>query len=535
MSPPATSSENPTTTSSATPPPSIEAAPPAGAVRLHLALISHTNVGKTTLARTLLGMDVGEVRDAAHVTETADAHVMIATDAGDELRLWDTPGFGDSVRLAQRLDSSENPVGWFLREVWDRYRDRPFWLSQLALRAARDNADVVLYLVNASEDPHDVGYVEPEMRILQWLGKPVIVLLNQTGPPKPAAREHDDVLRWRARLTAFSVVRDVLPLDAFARCWVHERVLLDAVGKALPETLQTGYARLVATWQSRNRARFDAAVGVLSHYLFVAAQDMEPVDEGDASLINKVLTKVGVTRDRSAAAQEVAMKTLAARLDAATAEATQKLIALHGLEGSAVAKVNQRLRENFALQTPADPREAGFWGAIASGAATGLSADLLSGGLTVGGGMLIGGVVGAITAAGAALGLNKYKGLDQPMVRFSDPFLHALTVAAILRYLAVAHYGRGRGDWIEGEAPAFWQSEVEVAVAEQGERFEAIWQALRERGAARRAREAGIDAPLPGATAERDAKALHTLFARTAWNTLARLYPHNVAAEFPQA
>jgi hypothetical protein len=29
-----------------------------------LSLISHTNAGKTTLARTLLGRDVGEVRDA---------------------------------------------------------------------------------------------------------------------------------------------------------------------------------------------------------------------------------------------------------------------------------------------------------------------------------------------------------------------------------------------------------------------------------------------------------------------------------------
>ena len=46
---------------------------------LHLSLVSHTNVGKTTLARTLLGRDVGEVRDAPHVTEFADAHEMLRT------------------------------------------------------------------------------------------------------------------------------------------------------------------------------------------------------------------------------------------------------------------------------------------------------------------------------------------------------------------------------------------------------------------------------------------------------------------------
>ncbi len=74
-----------------------------------LSLVSHTNAGKTTLARTLLGRDIGEVRDAPHVTEFADAHVLVETDAGDRLLLWDTPGFGDSVRLVQRLRQSEQP------------------------------------------------------------------------------------------------------------------------------------------------------------------------------------------------------------------------------------------------------------------------------------------------------------------------------------------------------------------------------------------------------------------------------------------
>ena len=65
-----------------------------------LSLASHTNSGKTTLARTLLGRDVGEVRDAPHVTEFADQHVLQRSPEGDELILWDTPGFGDSARLA---------------------------------------------------------------------------------------------------------------------------------------------------------------------------------------------------------------------------------------------------------------------------------------------------------------------------------------------------------------------------------------------------------------------------------------------------
>ncbi len=45
---------------------------PGGAGTVALSLISHTNAGKTTLARTLLDQDVGEVRDAPHVTAGSD-------------------------------------------------------------------------------------------------------------------------------------------------------------------------------------------------------------------------------------------------------------------------------------------------------------------------------------------------------------------------------------------------------------------------------------------------------------------------------
>ena len=66
----------------------------------------------------------------------SESHPLLASADGDALLLWDTPGFGDSVRLARRLAHADNPIGWLLREVVDRYRDRPFWLSQQALRTA---------------------------------------------------------------------------------------------------------------------------------------------------------------------------------------------------------------------------------------------------------------------------------------------------------------------------------------------------------------------------------------------------------------
>ncbi|MCL4700185.1 MAG: GTPase domain-containing protein, partial [Burkholderiaceae bacterium] len=127
-----------------------------------LTLVSHTNAGKTTLARTLLGRDIGEVRDAPHVTEFAEEHVLVETADGHRLTLWDTPGFGDSVRLARRMRQSTSPLGWLLSQVWDRWSDRAFWMSQQALKHVKDGADVLLYLVNASEP--EAGYLASEMQ-----------------------------------------------------------------------------------------------------------------------------------------------------------------------------------------------------------------------------------------------------------------------------------------------------------------------------------------------------------------------------------
>ena len=89
----------------------------------------------------------------------------------------------------------------------------------------------MLYLVNASEAPEDAGYLAPEMAVLEWIGKPVIVLLNQTGRPRPRDEEEAEESRWRNALGRRPLVRAVVSLDAFARCWVQEIALLRVVGQ----------------------------------------------------------------------------------------------------------------------------------------------------------------------------------------------------------------------------------------------------------------------------------------------------------------
>jgi GTPase SAR1 family protein len=444
---------------------------PATGETVNLSLVSHTNAGKTTLVRTLLGRDVGEVRDAAHVTDEASAYVMLQH-AGDTLMLWDTPGFGDTARLLRRLKLSSNPLGWLFTQVWDRYRERPLWSSQQAVRNARDHADVVLYLVNASEDPADAGYMPLELEILEWIGKPVVLLLNQMGPPREDATQEEE--RWSTHLRDYAVVKGALTLDAFARCWVQESTLLRTVASLLPEAKQAASIRLSDSWETKNLDRFHGCMTVLADELGAVAADRETF--GAKNWRDKVVGPLRELQKTESPEGRRAMQALAKRLDARVRASTEKLIEAHGLSGRAVSEVLSRAQGDYATTAPVETGVAAVFGGLVSGAAGGLAADVAAGGLTLGGGMLVGGVLGALAAGGAARGYNYVKGDKAPSVRWSKVVFQSLVANALLRYLAVAHYGRGRGDYEEGEHPAFWRAAVQEHTERRAADISAIWE-----------------------------------------------------------
>jgi len=481
--------------------------------RVALALVSHTNVGKTTLARTLTGRDVGSVRDAPHVTETAERFTLVETSDGDSLELWDTPGFGDSVRLARRLAQRSNPLGWFLSEVWDRFRDRAFWSTQQAVRATLEHADVVLYLVSAAEGPQSSGYVESELKVLELIGKPVLGLLNQTGQPKPAREEAAQIELWQRQLGAHAAVRAVLPLDAFARCWVQEIALLEEVRRALPAAKQASFSRLAAAWREQREATFAESMQVLAQRLARAATDRQPVEgDGLRGRLRELGAALGLPGNGEATPKQAAMAALAARLDADIRASTDRLIALHGLGGHARDEILHRLAEHYAVSERLSEGKAALLGGAITGALAGLKADLATGGLTLGGGLLVGGVLGALGAAGLARGYNVIRGTERTEIGWTDEVLDGLATSALLAYLAVAHFGRGRGDWAESEHPAHWQEAVRGVMHEHRDAFASLW-----------ARRAGMR------SAEQLAAAFEAELTKAARAVLAGLYPQTAA------
>lgn len=478
-------------------------------VTVNLSLMSHTNVGKTTLARTLLREDIGEVGDRPHVTEIAESHVLIETPEGDKLVLWDTPGFGDSARLLKRLKQTGNPLGWFLGQLWDRLTDRPFWCSQLAMRNARDASDVVLYVVNAGEHPDSAGYVDAELQILGWIGKPIVLLLNQLGPPREAAPVQADVAQWQAHVSTFPLVRTVLPFDAFARCWVQEGTLLAHVQRVLPQPLQPGFERIREAWRQRNLKVFRESMQVIANQLAAVAVDVEIVAERNVQEKARAwLGSVATGVERPDAELARAQSSLASRLDEQIRSATEQLVRLHGLKGGAAREVLQQMGHEFAVERPADADKAGVLGGLLSGALGGLAADLAVGGLSFGAGALIGGVLGLFGGRSLAKAYNVARGAEKGSVRWSREFLWERVIAALVRYLAVAHFGRGRGEFVAGAIPSHWQSVVTQALQPHRELIEAAWTAARN-----------------GASREQVAEALLPVLTRSAQDVLARLYP----------
>ncbi|QXZ08827.1 DUF3482 domain-containing protein [Comamonas sp. Y33R10-2] len=457
-------------------------------------LLSHTNIGKTTLTRTLMADDVGEIADAAHVTSQSKRYLLQQTQQSDELWLWDTPGFGDSVRLYERLRQQGNPLGWFLSNVWDRWRDKPFYLSQRALLAARDHADVMLYLVNAAEDPADAGYWSAEMNILAWLNKPVIVLLNQVGSDTTQAQTQQDLQRWKQATQSFqSVVRDVLVLDAFTRSWWHERKMMQSIAPLLPQAKQPAYQRLLDQRMQQQKQRELASLEVMTAQLLTVAglhEKLEP-EQGkmlarawhSLSQITKLSSKLGkpvADDDGLSPSAKAAVQRLMQALRQADVQATQRLLEIHQLDGQAASQIQEQLSQQLQINTPVDAQAASLWGALTAGAATGLGADLMAGGFTLGAGALLGALVGAMTFGGAAWGANKIFDQEKQSFQLSIDYLSAMVSQVMLKYLLISHFGRGRGRYTSPAAPQQWSDLTQAVVQSQAPQWIAIWALARD-------------------------------------------------------
>ncbi|HWP13125.1 MAG TPA: DUF3482 domain-containing protein [Ramlibacter sp.] len=406
--------------------------------RVQLCLLTHRAEDRKSLLR-VLAQDAEGVR------------TLISSAHGDVLRLLDLSGRQAPAVTAVTGQARPAWLDRLLAVVFRRGDGQGNGPVDSSLVEARDEGDVVLHVAGQSGD------LDTAARLLQWLGKPVLVLANRTDGMQ--ADQPGLVARCEAAAREDPLAAQVLSFDVFARCWVQERALLDAVGRCLPAPKLAGFTRIAAAWDERNRARFGRSMAAVAEHLLYAARQVQEVPSAALS-VKSLLSPA--ERQAQAQARQEAMDAVVGRLEASAAEMFARLRTLHGIDDAAGGALQHRLEEKFVVQQAIDTPQAGIAGA-ATGAAMGASVDLLVGGLTLGAATALGALVGGSAAFIAAAWKNRSTASGSTVVQLSDEMMQAMVEAALLRYLAIVHYGRGPAG-AGAELQPFWKGEVVAAV-----------------------------------------------------------------------
>jgi GTPase Era involved in 16S rRNA processing len=169
---------------------------------INVAVVGHTNAGKTSLIRTLLRDDqFGKVDDAAGTTRYVEKSTIFAGE-NKIINLFDTPGFEDSSALLEELDAMSKIVqsrmpADVLRAFIARSDDFPDFAQEAKVLRQSVNSDVLLYMVDVRE-PLLGKYID-ELEILSKAGLPILPVFNFIAG-------NDQALdKWREQLTQFNL------------------------------------------------------------------------------------------------------------------------------------------------------------------------------------------------------------------------------------------------------------------------------------------------------------------------------------------
>jgi hypothetical protein len=393
--------------------------------RVRLGLLAHRNADRERLLRA-----IAPERDAWPV--------LASSAAGDVMAVMDVP-----LVQAPPDDAAHDPpsrtAGWLTRvrsalRLADHASLPP---ADPALARARDECDLVVHLVGEASDD------AAARALLRWLRKPVLDIDMGGGTG--------------------------LRFDRFARCWVQDTVFLSALADALPAERRGGFEHIVRAWNARNDDRLHRSMLAVAEHLLAAARETEEVLAGTLS----VKSLLPAEREAQSNARQAAMERIVRRLETSAASTAAQLRRIHGVDEGAAAALEHRLEERFVVQQPVDAPQAGVAGA-ATGAAMGASVDLLAGGLTLGAAAALGALVGGGAAYIAAAWRNRASPSGATIVQLSDPMLEALAEAALLRYVAIAHWSRGATE-VDGR----WKAEVTSRVQAERPILAGYWSAAR--------------------------------------------------------
>ncbi|ALO45039.1 GTPase/DUF3482 domain-containing protein [Pseudohongiella spirulinae] len=347
---------------------------------IRIAVVGHTNTGKTSLLRTLTrDTRFGEVSGRPGTTR----HVEVARLQADGrvlLELYDTPGIEDAIDLLSLFDQQsavsqsaqgsreDGPtrVRRFLESVDARQR---FEQEAKVLRQL-SHSDAALYVIDA-RDPVLAKHRD-ELEILSMCGVPLLPLLNFVSAGQTNEQQWREVL---AGLGLHAIVRfDTVapPKDGERILYTKLATLLDAHRK----TIET----LIRSHERDARQRHETAMQLIAVLLLECAA-----------------MKLRVSREPQAI--ERGVQTLNDKVRKREQACVAQLLSLYrfypdDIETDTLPLVDGRWQEDIFDPYTLQNMGIKLGGGAAAGAAAGLGIDLMVGGMTLGAAALTGAMLG---------------------------------------------------------------------------------------------------------------------------------------------
>ncbi|WP_144935504.1 GTPase/DUF3482 domain-containing protein [Pseudomonas alabamensis] len=390
---------------------------------LKLAVVGHTNVGKTSLLRTLTrDVGFGEVSHRPSTTRHVEG-ARLSVDGQALMELYDTPGLEDAIALLDYLERLDRPgerldgpsrVERFLEgsEARQRFEQEAKVLRQLLA------SDAGLYVIDAREPV--LAKYRDELEVLANCGKPLLPVLNFVASPTHREPQWREAL---ARLGLHALVR----FDSVAPPEDGERRLYESLALLL-ESARPVLQRLIDDQQAQRLARQQAGKRLIAELLLDCAACRRSVVAEPAAEAAAIEALRQTVRQREQHCVEALLRLYAFRREDATAH---DLPLLDGRWGD-------------DLFNPETLRVLGVrvGSGVAAGAAAGAGVDLLMGGLTLGAAALAGAVAGGALQTARNYGsrlMGKFKGARELTVH--DDVLRLLALRQQQLMVALDHRG----------------------------------------------------------------------------------------------
>ncbi|KPW94803.1 MULTISPECIES: GTPase/DUF3482 domain-containing protein [Pseudomonas syringae group] len=388
---------------------------------IKLAVVGHTNVGKTSLLRTLTGdVSFGEVSHRPSTTRHVEG-ARLSVDGQALVDLYDTPGLEDAIALLDYLERLDRPgerldgparLARFLEgsEARQRFEQEAKVMRQLL------SSDAGLYVIDAREPV--LAKYRDELAVLASCGKPLLPVLNFVS-----AREHREP-EWREALSRLGL-HALVRFDSVAPPEDGGRRLYESLALLL-ESARPRLERLIEDQEKQRRARKHSAARLIAELLIDCAacrRSVETTAEQEQQAVEALRKAV---RQREQQCVEALLKLYAFRNDDVS---TSDLPLMDGRWGD-------------DLFNPETLRLMGVrvGGGVAAGAAAGAGVDLMVGGVTLGAAALVGAIAGGALLTARSYGgrlLGKLKGRRELTVDDAVLRLLALRQGHLLLALGV--------------------------------------------------------------------------------------------------